>query len=111
MPHVNKRYVVKLSLDERDALTAITRKRTVAAQKRRHAWILLLVDEAEHGLSMSDIEAAQLIGITPRTVERTRIRCVRDGLERALQRTLRVRERTARLDGDAEACLVQLACS
>ena len=112
MPGVSKRYVVKLSADERAALEAIVAKGTVAAQKRRHAAILLAVDEGEHGPAMSDAEAAEAVGgITRRTVERTRERCVRDGLELALQRKPRSRERSVRLDGEAEARLVQLACS
>lgn len=111
MPISTKRYVVKLSADERAALEAIVGKGTVAAQKRRHASILLLVDEGEHGPRMSDAEAAEQLELTVRTIERTRERCVRDGLELALQRKLRSRERTACLDGEAEARLVQLACS
>ena len=111
MPGVTKRYVVRLSPDERSALEAIVSTGTVAAQKRRHATILLAVDESEHGPAMSDAEAAESIGVTSRTIERTRERCVSDGLELALQRKPRKRERTPRLDGDAEARLVQIACS
>jgi len=111
MPGASKRYVVTLSADERAALEAILAKGTVAAQKRRHASILLAVDEGGHGPAMSDSEAGELIGVTVRTVERTRERCVNDGLELALQRKPRSRERTERLDGEAEARLVQIACS
>ena len=111
MPSTTKRYVVKLDADERHALEAVLAKGRVAAQKRRHAAILLAVDEAEHGPAMSDAEAAEHLGLTTRTIERTRMRCVNEGLELALQRKPRSRERTARLDGEAEARLVQLACS
>ena len=110
MPFV-RQYVVKLTADERHALEAIVRKGTVAAQKRRHATILLGVDEGKRGPALSDSEVAETIGVTKRTVERTRERCVSDGLELALQRKPRTRERTRRLDGEAEARLVQLACS
>jgi len=111
MPGASKRYIVKLSTDERAALEAILAKGTVAAQKRRHASILLAVDEGEHGSAMSDSEAAEAAGVTVRTIERTRERCVNEGLELALQRKPRSRERTERLDGEAEARLVQIACS
>jgi len=110
MPFI-RQYVVKLTADERQALEAIVSKGTVAAQKRRHATILLGVDEGKHGPALSDSEVAESIGVTKRTVERTRERCVSDGLELALQRKPRTRERTRRLDGEAEARLVQLACS
>jgi len=111
MPGPNKRYVVKLSAEERQALQSTVDKGTVAAQKRRHATILLAVDEGEHGPALSDAEAAEELDITKRTVERVRERCVSDGLELALQRRPRSRERTPRLDGDAEAHLLQIACS
>ena len=79
--------------------------------RRRHASILLLVDQGEHGPSMCDTEVAEQIGITERSVAMIRKRCVDEGLELALERKKRVRERTRRLDGDAEARLVSLACS
>ncbi len=106
-----KRYVVKLSEDERDALEQICKKGRVAAQRRRHAGILLLADEGEHGPSMTDVEVAERIEVTTRCVAKVRERCVDEGLEVALQRKKRSRERTAKLDGDAEARLVSLACS
>lgn len=56
-------------LDERDALEDLVSKGTVAAQKRRHASILLFVDEGTHGPAMRDAEAAEATDITSRTVE------------------------------------------
>ena len=111
MPISTKKYVVQLSANEREALEDLVVKGTVAAQKRRHASILLAVYEGEQGPAMSDAEAAETLGLTVRTIERTRIRCVSDGLELALQRKPRSRERRTSLDGEAEARLVQLACS
>ena len=111
MPGASKRYIITLSADERAALEATLAKGTVAARKRRHASILLAVDEGAGAPAMSDSEAAETLGVTVRTIERTRERCVTDGLELALQRKPRSRERTERLDGEAEARLVQLACS
>lgn len=105
-----KRHVVKLSDEERDALEQICHKGRVAAQRRRHAGILLLVDEGEHGPSMTDAETAERMSVTTRCVAMVRKRCVDEGLERALERKKRSRERTAKLDGEAEARLVTLAC-
>ncbi|ASJ70590.1 helix-turn-helix domain-containing protein [Granulosicoccus antarcticus] len=106
-----KRHVVKLSEEECHALEQICKTGRIAAQKRRHAQILLLVDQGEHGPSMTDAEVAERMELTTRCIAKTRQRCVEEGLELALQRKRRSRERTARLDGDAEARLVSLACS
>lgn len=111
MPTHRKRYVVKLSADEREALEDLVRKGKVKAQKRRHAALLLLVDEGEYGPALTDAEVAEHFGAGARTVARVRERCVTLGLEAALERQRRTRERTARLDGAGEAQLVALACS
>lgn len=108
---MTKRYIVRLTLDEREELECIVKKGRVAAQRRRHAGILLLVDEGEHGPAMSDAEVAEQMELSKGCVEKTRERCVSQGLEQALIRKRRCRERTQRLDGDAEAQLVKLACS
>ena len=46
-----------------------------------------------------------------RTVERTREKCVQEGVEAALNHTRPHKRRAKVLDGAAEARLVQLACS
>lgn len=111
MPCINKRYIVKLNRAEREELEGLVSRGRVAAQRRRHGAILLAVDEGKYGPAMSDAEAAEHLDLTARTIERTRARCVCDGLEKALARKPRSRERTPRLDGEGEARLVSLACS
>lgn len=106
-----KRYVIELSLDERDELERIVNTGRISAQRRRHASILLAVDEGRQGPAMSDVEAAEHLGLAKCTIGRIRQRCVCEGLEQALRRKARSRERSARLDGEGEARLVSLACS
>jgi len=106
-----KYHVVKLSEEERDILEKICKQGTVAAQRRRHAGILLLADEGAYGPSLTDVEVAEQMDLTPRCVENTRKRCVELGLEQALERKARHRERTRALDGESEARLISLACS
>ena len=103
--------VVELSEQERDVLESLCKQGRVAAQKRRHAGILLLADEGVYGPSMTDVEVAEQMEVTTRCVENTRKRCVKQGLEEALKRTPRSREKSRALDGEAEARLVSLACS
>ena len=52
-----KRYVVRLTKRERENLSALIRrgKGKVSALKRRHARVLLKVDQGKHGPSWTDV--------------------------------------------------------
>jgi len=102
---------VSLTNDERQELTALVSKGKAAVRKITRARILLLADESEAGASWSDDRLVEALGISRRTVERTREKCVENGLEDALNHKRTQRPQTKRLDGEAEARLVQLACS
>ncbi len=108
---MKKRYVVKLTSEERGQLEGIVNRGREAAYRRRHAQVLLLVDESEQGPGFFDKDAAERTGFSRRTVEQIRERCVTEGLAGALERKKRSRNRSRKLDGDAEARLVGLACS
>ena len=108
---MKKRFVVKLTLDERSRLEGMIKRGREAAYRRRHAEVLLLVDEGEHGPKLVDRVVAERTGFSRRTVEQLRERCVTEGLDSALERKRRVRERSQRLDGEGEARLISLACS
>lgn len=108
---MKKRYVVKLTLDERTRLEGLIKRGREAAYRRRHAEVLLLVDEGQHGPKLIDRVVAERTGFTRRTVEQIRERCVTEGLDLALERKKRSRDRSQRLDGEGEARLVSLACS
>lgn len=108
---MKKRYVVRLSAEEREQLEDLVSRGREAAYRRRHAQILLLADEGELGNSLMDREVAERVGCTRRTVEQIRERCVCEGLQVALERRKRSRERSRVLDGEGEARLVSLACS
>jgi hypothetical protein len=71
----------------------------------------LLADEGEQGRHLMDREVAERVGCARRTVEQVRECCVCEGLQTALERRQRVRERSRVLDGEGEARLVSLACS
>ncbi len=108
---MKKRYVVKLTSTERDQLDGIIKRGREAAYRRRHAQVLMLVDEGEHGSGLFDREVAEQTGFTRRTVEQIRERCVTEGLTAALERKKRRSSRARVLDGEGEARLVSLACS
>jgi len=108
---MKKQYIIRLSEEERQNLTDLVRKGKVAAYRRTHAQILLLTDEGEQGPGLQDKEAAERVGVNHRTVSRLRQRCVERGLDAALEREPRKRERARVLDGDAEARVIALMCT
>ena len=108
---MKKRYVVRLSLEERENLKDLVNRGREAAYRRRHAQILLLADEGKYGHGLFDRDVAERVGCSRQTVEQVRERCVCEGLNAALERKPRSRERSRVLDGKGEARLVSLACS
>ena len=108
---VKKLYIIDLEPAEREQLTALVEKGTVAAYRRRHAQILLLADQGAEGPAWRDAQVASHVGVTVQNVEKIRKRCVLEGLEAALGRRKRSRERATVLDGKGEAQLIAIACS
>ena len=107
-----KIYRIKLSQEEREELTALTRRKKAAAHKVCKASSLLLSDEGEHGPALSDVEVSAKTGITVRTLERLRKRCHEVGPVRALEVIPRTHvARAPALNNEQEAQLVRLACS
>ena len=107
---MKKKYVVELSTEERSQLQAIVRAERMAAHKRRHAQMLLKVDQGVEGPGWSDAAVAEAFDCTPRLVERLRVRLVERGFEAGLEHGNRGKNRARKLDGVAEARLIALAC-
>ena len=105
-----KRYVIRLSPDERNRLTALVCKGKVAAKKRLHAQVLLMADGGAAGAGWTDRQIVEALGISERAVQAIRQRCVEEGLEAALERRQPRRQYRRKLDGDGEAHLIALAC-
>ena len=108
---MKKLYVIRLTLEERERLEALVHTGRAAAYKRRNAQLLLFADQSEAGPAHPDREVAERVGVSRRTVESIRRRCVLEGLDSVLSRRPRCRERTRVLDGEGEAQLIAIACS
>lgn len=102
---MRKKYVVRLSDDERSQLRALLRKGTLSARTLTRAQVLLLADEGQ-----TDQQIAANIHVGTTTVERLRRRYTAEGLPAALHERPRPGS-TPKLDGKQEALLVALACS
>src|SRR5215216_1675487 len=100
-----KRYRVTLTDEERERLDGLTRKGTASARMVRRAQTLLLAAEERKD---GDIAAALRIGVS--TVERTRRRCVEEGLEASLRERPRPGARP-KLGPKERAFVVALACT
>ena len=98
-----KRYIVKLSEEEKKDLHALTHKGTCGVRKLRRAQMLVLADEG-----LTDEEIARALDGSVSTVERVRKRFVQEGLKAALSERPRPGARR-KLDGRQEAYLLALA--
>ena len=107
---MEKKYIVRLSAEERTALEARVTKGKAAAYKIKHANILLAADV--DGPAWPDAQIAQAYSCHLHTVENVRRRLVLEGLAAALERQKQAQpSHPPKLDGKGEARLIALACS
>jgi len=108
---MSKRYIVRLSHEERDQLTALLGKKVLAAKKRMRAQVLLKADAGTDGPAWIDSRIADAFGVSVVTIEKIRKSYVMEGLEAAIERKKQCRpSRQPVLDGAKEARLVALCC-
>ena len=104
---MNKKYIVRLTDEERAVCEATIKKETGKAQKLRRATILLKADT--DGPAWDDAKISEAVGCRTRTVENVRQAFVREGFEGVLVRKKRANPPTPkRLDGAGEAKLIAL---
>jgi len=108
---VYKRYVVRLTDEQRQRIGALVRSGRAHARSLLYARILLKADASEGGPAWTDERIADALETSADTVARERRRFLEDGLEVALMPKKPGRPRRRVLDGRAEAHLVALACS
>jgi transposase len=101
----HKKYVVRLSPDERKQLTRLLKAGAAPARQLTRAHVLLLTDEG-----YPDTTIATMLHITVATVARTRAKYVGHDLSFALTERPRIGGQ-AKLQGEQVAPLVALACS
>lgn len=102
-----KKYVVRLSKEERDILRNIVKKLKGTSQKVRRANVLLKADA--DGPNWPDTKIAEAFSCRVRTVENVRRRLVTEGFEAVLNRKKRRTPPTPKiLDGQQEAKVIAL---
>jgi transposase len=105
-----KKFIVELTSEERKQLQQLVKKGKVPGYKIRHAQMLLKADQGNKAPGWPDVQVAEVFAAHVTTVERLRKRFVEQGLEAALERNKR-NNYARKLDGNAEAHLIAIACS
>lgn len=104
---MQKKYIVRLTPDERDQLQAVIKKLKGSSQKVRRAQILLKADA--DGPNWTDQEIADAFDCRTKTVENIRRRLVEQGFEVTLNGVKRRRPPTDKLlDGEQEAQVIAM---
>src|SRR6476659_792021 len=107
-----KKYVVRLSGEERERLEALIRKGKSPAQRLLKARILLKADVSEAGEGWSDSRIIKALETSVSMVYRVRKQLVAEGFEAVLSRKQRATLAVPPIfDGEKEAKLIALACS
>jgi hypothetical protein len=107
-----KKYVVRLTFEERERLDAMIRAGKSSAQLLTKARILLKADVSEAGEGWTDRAISEALDTSINNIGRTRQQLVEEGLEATLTRKYNPNSARPRIfDGAAEAKLIALACS
>ena len=107
-----KKYVVKLSVEERERLEVLVRAGKNSAQLLTRARILLKADVSEAGDGWSDSAIAAALDTSVNNVGRVRRQLVEEGFESTLKRKYNPNSARPRIfDGASEAKLIALTCS
>ncbi len=102
-----KKYIVRLTPDEREVCRETIRKLNGSSERVRRAQILLKADA--DGPGWTDQQIADAFSCRTNTVENVRQRCVLEGFERALERKPRASPPVPKLlDGEQEAQVIAL---
>ncbi len=104
---MNKKYIVRLSEEERATCHAVIKKLKGSSQKVRRAHLLLKTDA--DGPAWTDTQIAEAFDCRVPTLENLRKRVVLDGFELALHGKKREKPPTPpKLDGEGEAKLIAM---
>ena len=104
---MQKKYIVRLSGEERDTLREVVKKLKGTSQKVRRAQILLKADA--NGPSWSDDRIADAFSCRTRTVEKVRQRLVERGFNETLEGKKRATPPTEKLlNGKQEAKIIAI---
>lgn len=106
---MNKKYIIRLTPEERTELEQMTKVGKAAARKLLHARVLLKADV--NGPNWTDKQISEAMDVGTATIERVRRAFVEESLKAALERKRPRTKPPRKLDGEQEAHLIALSCS
>lgn len=102
---MKKKYIVRLTVEERAEIEGIVKKLKGSSEKVKRAQILLKADE--NGPGWPDQKIADAFGCRTRTIEKLRMRLVTKGFKAAIERKQRKTPPVSKkLDGEQEAKVI-----
>ena len=107
---MNKKYIVRLTPEERTTLDTLISSGKAPARTQTHARILLKADCSPEGPAWPDHAIADALDVSLPTIQRVRQALSLDGFEASLHRKPSA-PRQRKLGGHQEAHLIALACS
>lgn len=107
---MSKKYVVKLTAEERVELETLVQQGKAAGWKIQRAQALLKCDQSTDGPGWPDPRIAEAFGCTVRSLENWRKQAVERGPTSLLERKP-LSPRVGKFDGENQARLTKLACS
>ena len=106
-----RKYIVTLTKDEREVLSALTSKGKHRSQKIINALILLGCDKGDYQENHSTNEdMSRILNISMRKIDRVKKRFVEEGLDVTLNGKKSSRIYEKKIDGDFEAHLIAVSC-
>ena len=105
-----RRHDVVLSAEQRSELHQRIGAGTAPARELSRCRMLLKLDANQPGRRLTDQQVAEAVEVSARTVARVRVDFAAGGIAQATKRQAPTRTYARRLDGVAEAKLVELAC-
>jgi hypothetical protein len=107
-----KKYIVRLSVEEREALKRLVSSGKGSARLFTRAHVLLKADVGEEGPGWPDKKISEAFDVTVQSIERIRKQLVEEGFDSVLRRREYIQKVSRKkIDGDVEAHLIALACS
>ncbi len=107
-----KKYIVRLSRDERTYLRKLVSSGKGPARMFTRARMLLKADQGPRGPAWPDEKVSEALDVTVQTIERVRKELVEEGLQASLKRrAYRQKVSRKKIDGQLEARLIALSCS
>lgn len=109
--YLMKKFIIKLTEEERTKLQNILSKGKAAAKKHKVAKVLMLADAATNGPSHTDEEIQEMTGTSLKTIGRIRKTFVEEGFDAPFTRKPYPPSSDLIFGGDEEAKLIALCCS